>query len=129
VSHLNVVSVEFDLSVSRPLIKLDACNCTSYRFGELHMLLKGRAMVQAVSRRPLTAEARVRSRVCPCGIYGGQSGTGTGFSPSTSVSPCQFHSTGAPLPGKGQSMLLNVHIFWDVMSCRIVNRYRRIGMA
>jgi hypothetical protein len=40
-----------------------------------------RAMAQAVSRRPLTAEARVRSRVRLCGIYGGQSVTGTGFSP------------------------------------------------
>jgi hypothetical protein len=57
-------------------------------------------MAQAVSRRPLTAEARVRSRVSPCGICGGQSGTGTGFSPSTSVFPYQFHSTGAPLSGK-----------------------------
>jgi hypothetical protein len=58
---------------------------------------EGRAMAQAVSRRPLTAEALVRSRVSPCGICGGQTGTGTGFSPSTSVFPCQFHSTGAPL--------------------------------
>ena len=40
---------------------------------------KGRAMAEAASRRPLTAEARVRSRVGPCGICGGQSGTGTGF--------------------------------------------------
>jgi hypothetical protein len=41
----------------------------------------GSAMAQAVSRRPLTAEARFRSRVSPCGICGGQSGTGTGFFP------------------------------------------------
>jgi hypothetical protein len=41
----------------------------------------GRAMSQAVSRRPLTAEARVRPLVSPCGICGGQSGTGTRFSP------------------------------------------------
>jgi hypothetical protein len=57
-------------------------------------------MVQAVSRRPLTAEARFRFRVSPCGICGGQRGTVTGFSPSTSVFPCQFDSTGAPLHEK-----------------------------
>jgi hypothetical protein len=34
---------------------------------------------QAVNRRPLTAEARVRSRVSPCGICGEQSGIGTFF--------------------------------------------------
>jgi hypothetical protein len=63
-------------------------------------------MAQAVSRRPLTAEARVRSRVGPCGFCGGQSGTGTGFSPSTSVFPCQFYSTGAPLEWKGRNNLI-----------------------
>jgi hypothetical protein len=67
----------------------------------------GRAMAQAVSRRPLTAEARVRSRVSPCEIYGGQSGTGSGFSPSTSVFPCQFHSTGAPLLGKMKKKMIS----------------------
>ena len=63
-------------------------------------------MAQAVSSQPLTAEARVRSRLSPCEICGGQSGTGTGFSPSTSVFPCQFHSTGAPLLGKTKKTLI-----------------------
>jgi hypothetical protein len=45
------------------------------------MVQFGRTVAQAVSRRPLTAEARVR----PCGICGGQSGTRTGFSPTYSV--------------------------------------------
>jgi hypothetical protein len=63
-------------------------------------------MAQAVSRRPPTTEARVRSRVSLCGICGGQSGTGTGFSPSTSVFLCQFHSTGAPLLGKTKKKLI-----------------------
>jgi hypothetical protein len=50
-------------------------------------------MAQAVSYRALTTEARVRSWVSPCGICSGQSGTGTGFSPSTSVFPLSvsFH--------------------------------------
>jgi hypothetical protein len=39
----------------------------------------GRAMAQAVSRRPPITELRVRSRVSPCGICGGQSGIMTGF--------------------------------------------------
>jgi hypothetical protein len=44
-------------------------------------------MAKVVSRRSLTAESRVRVRVNPCVICGGQSDTGTGFSPSSSVSP------------------------------------------
>jgi hypothetical protein len=64
-------------------------------------------MAQAVSRRPLTAEARVQSRVSPCGLCGGQSGIGTDFfPPSTSVSPCQFHSTRAPLQGKTKKLII-----------------------
>jgi hypothetical protein len=51
-------------------------------------------MAQAVSRRPLTEQARVRSRISPCGICGGQNGTGTGFSPppppSMRFSPVNF---------------------------------------
>jgi hypothetical protein len=63
-------------------------------------------MAQAVSRRPPTAEAWVQCRVSPYGICGGQSGTGTGFCPSTSVFPCQFHFTVAPLLGKGQKIII-----------------------
>jgi hypothetical protein len=47
-------------------------------------------MAQAVSRRHLTAEASVRARVSPCGICGGQSGAGTGLSPSSSVFPVKI---------------------------------------
>jgi hypothetical protein len=39
-------------------------------------------MAQAVSRQPLTADARVRARVSPCG---GETVTGTGFSRIFSV--------------------------------------------
>jgi hypothetical protein len=50
-------------------------------------------MAQAVSRWFLTAETRVRVRVIPCGIYGGQSDTGTGFAHSYLVFPLSvsFH--------------------------------------
>jgi hypothetical protein len=61
-------------------------------------------MAQVVSRRPLTAEARFRIRVNPCGICGGKSGAGTGFSLSSSVFPCQYHSTVA----------LQTHIIWGM---------------
>jgi hypothetical protein len=52
----------------------------------------GHAMAKAVSHRPLTAEARVCTRVSPCGVCGGQSDTGTGFSPCSLFSlPVSFH--------------------------------------
>jgi len=44
-------------------------------------------LIQPVSRQPITAEAGVWCQVSPFVICGGQSGTGTGFSPSISVSP------------------------------------------
>ena len=53
-------------------------------------------MAQTVNGRVVTAEARIQSQASPCNIYGGQSGTGTGFSPTTSVFPCQYHSTSTP---------------------------------
>jgi hypothetical protein len=36
-------------------------------------------MAQEFSRRPLTAEERARVQFNPCGICGGQGGTGTDF--------------------------------------------------
>jgi hypothetical protein len=49
-------------------------------------------MVSEVSRWLLTAEARVRDRLNLCGVYGGQSGTGTGLSHSYSVYPVSIIS-------------------------------------
>jgi hypothetical protein len=46
-------------------------------------------MAQAVSRWPLTTEARVRARVNPCWICGGQSGTGQVFSEYFGF-PCKY---------------------------------------
>jgi hypothetical protein len=43
----------------------------------------GRAMAQAVIHLPLTSESRVQNQVILCDVCGGQSGNGTGFSPST----------------------------------------------
>jgi hypothetical protein len=69
-------------------------NCSSpgwYMSMESHV---GRAMAQVVfSRRPLTAESRLRARVNLCGMRGGRNCTGTGFPPSSSVFPCQYHPT------------------------------------
>jgi hypothetical protein len=61
-------------------------------------------MAEVVIRRPLTAEAQVRPRVKPCETYGVQSVTATGFSPRSSVFPCQYHSTVA----------LQTHIIWGM---------------
>jgi hypothetical protein len=50
-------------------------------------------IAQEVSSLTLTAETRVQASVSPCGISGVQSGTGRGFPSSSTVFPCQYHST------------------------------------
>jgi hypothetical protein len=63
-----------------------------------------RATAQVVSRRLLTVEAQVRSQGSACEICGGQSGTGTGFSP-VSMIPLLLHIHSCVSPGgwtKGQ---------------------------
>jgi hypothetical protein len=50
-------------------------------------------MTDAVSRRLLTANARVRAHVSPCRIFGGHSGTTTSFSTRSSAFSCHYHST------------------------------------
>jgi hypothetical protein len=56
---------------------------------------KGRRMIQALRPRPLTVDFRDQYQARTCGICDGQNYTGTGFSPSTSVSPCQQYFTKA----------------------------------
>jgi hypothetical protein len=65
---------------------------------------RSRAMAQVVSHRPLNSEERVHASVSPYGICGGQSGTGTGFYPGSSVFPCQYYSTVA----------VQTHIIWGM---------------
>ena len=58
----------------------------------------GHAMAQAVSRKPLTTKARIRSQASPCEICAVQSGTVTDFCPSTCVSPVSnFHQRSKPI--------------------------------
>jgi len=53
----------------------------------------GLAIAQVVSPQPPTTEKWVQSEVSLCGLYDGQYGTGTGFSPSSLVFPLSvpFH--------------------------------------
>jgi hypothetical protein len=70
-------------------------------------------MAQALSFQSLAMEAQVQFWASPYGIFCGQNGTGTGFPPSTSVFPCQNHSTGGVYGGPNGSGTDLVWIFAD----------------
>ena len=72
--------------------------------------MPGRAWLR-LSHRSDTAEVRVRSQIIPCEICGVQSGNGTGFSPSTSVSPVSIISP-----------MLHTHLHLHVALTRRTNR-------
>jgi len=61
-------------------------------------LLRGTDWIFNYNSGYLTAEARLRLQASPCKMFGGQSGTGTRCSPSTSVFPCRYHYTNYPYP-------------------------------
>jgi hypothetical protein len=44
----------------------------------------------------LIAEVWVQYQANPCEIYGGRSGSRIGFSPSTWIFPCHYHSNSTP---------------------------------
>jgi hypothetical protein len=91
----SVYSIKKNETLTTPRVtssnSLQGCVCTQ-EFQNLRNSV-GRAMVQAASRQPFTAEAWARARLSPFGICGEQSGTGSCFSPSSSVLTCQYHST------------------------------------
>jgi hypothetical protein len=76
----------------------------SLKFLWQYWMYTSKIMSAVTNTRPLSAvvcvavfskscnTSRVRSRVNPRGNFDGQSGTATGFSPSFSVFPCQYHS-------------------------------------
>jgi hypothetical protein len=60
-------------------------------------LMNNSLNAHVVSHQPLTMEAKVFTWVSPCWICGGQSGTETGFSLSSSVFPSVSFCRGPPI--------------------------------
>ena len=81
--------------IKRPLVTCQK-HCLLLQISPYHLPLVFYFLFNHSSRRPLIAEVRVRSLACQCGISGGQTDTGAGFSPSTSLFFCQCFSPEVP---------------------------------
>ena len=54
----------------------------------------GRSVIYVVSRtQPVPSETRIHSQLCACWMSSKQSGSGTGFYPSSSAFLCRFFSS------------------------------------
>ena len=81
--------------------------------------ISGRACLrQLVGSLDLAAHARVRYQASTRAIYGGQSSNGTGFSPSTSILPCQYYCTS-----------VHTHISLSSSRCCIIVSWHKIFLA
>jgi hypothetical protein len=95
---LNVLS-QGAIKLSKKLISrviFDSEISQTQTFTETRAITQVLTLAQLVRRWLLTAQSRIHDQISPCGICGGQSCTGTGFSTTSSVFPCQYHSTAAP---------------------------------
>ena len=79
--------------VEKPEFLLCPLRAEFLRIIYMNISTQGRTMALAVSRRPLMSKVRILSHISPCEICGGHSGTGKGFSLSTSIFPWQFKFT------------------------------------
>ena len=92
-----------------PNNKCSASYCTPFSFSVIFWAR--RALAQAVGRRPVTANAQVRSQGSTCEIWGGKRGVGTDFSPAISVLtiiPPVHHTSSVRLPSRTNVRSLRV---------------------